>query len=570
MKKQQRIYPVEPWIVREIGFDPKNNYRNETTFSLSNGYIGTRGTLAESYPFTIDEGLEGNFINGFYDSDQVRYGEWNYGFPEWSQSLLNVPNMKKIGVSIEDELFDLFTGDIISYERKLDMKRGIVSRDIVWRSPSQRELQIHYEELVSLENKHLMFQLYEVTPLNFSGEINFHLKLDGKIQNHTRKTNPLVDYGPFGQRLQHKQVSFSDNLMYYQGTTKHSQLSLGCGCSIMFNQPTLGEANVIEESCEATYTTQGKEQQTIRLTKALAYVTNQDLEKTDFKNFIQETLAEATELDYSFYAEKQAEHFQKFWDYAAIEIFGDEETEQGLRFNMFHVFQHAGRDGLRGMPAKGLSGEGYERHYFWDTEIYMLPLFTYTNPEIAQKLLSYRYHTLPEARDRARILGHQKGALYPWRTINGQEASTYFPLGTAQYHINADIAYAFMHYYRITGNSDFLFAEGCEVLAETARVWADVGSFSEYRNNQYCICAVTGPDEYNAIVDNNFYTNLMAQQNLYDALEALKLMAVNRSEAYQQLIEKLGLTEEELANWKLIADNMYFPMDKEKGNLPAR
>lgn len=252
----------------------------------------------------------------------------------------------------------------------------------------------------------------------------------------------------------------------------------------------------------------------------------------------------------------------EFWSKADIKIEGDEELQQGIRFNLFHIMQSAGRDGRTGMGAKGLSGEGYEGHYFWDTEMYVLPVFVYTDSELAKQLLNYRYDTLDDARDRAKVLGHMKGALYPWRTINGKEASTYFPLGTAQYHINADIAYAFKLYLDITGDDQYLIDRAAEVLVETARVWADVGCFAECKDNKYCICSVTGPDEYNAIVDNNFYTNLMARENIRSAMWALDRMKSLDEDAYNKLVEKLELEDEELEYWERIINNMYFPFDE--------
>lgn len=214
------------------------------------------------------------------------------------------------------------------------------------------------------------------------------------------------------------------------------------------------------------------------------------------------------------------------------------------------------------MGAKGLSGEGYEGHYFWDTEMYVLPVLIYTEPEVAKTLLDYRYYTLDQARDRARVLGHDKGALFPWRTINGQEASTYYPLGTAQYHINADIAYALSLYLQVTGDIEYLVEKGAEILIETARVWADVGSFSECKNGKYCICDVTGPDEYNVLVDNNFYTNLMARENLRDALQAINYLKKNRLQTWEKLKERLKFLEVEAEQWEKIIENMYFPYDE--------
>jgi alpha,alpha-trehalose phosphorylase len=220
------------------------------------------------------------------------------------------------------------------------------------------------------------------------------------------------------------------------------------------------------------------------------------------------------------------------------------------------------------MGAKGLSGEGYEGHYFWDTEMYVLPVFAYTEPNVARTLLDYRYGKLEQARSRARILGHDKGALFPWRTINGEEASTYYPLGTAQYHINADIAYALSLYLQTSGDVAYLKEKGAEILIETARVWADVGSFAKCKGGKYCICNVTGPDEYNVLVDNNFYTNLMARENLRDAATAVRYLAEHDSTCLSRLKEKLDFSEEEVLLWDDIIEKMYFPYDEDRQVYP--
>ncbi|RUR34848.1 glycoside hydrolase family 65 protein, partial [Clostridium perfringens] len=278
----------------------------------------------------------------------------------------------------------------------------------------------------------------------------------------------------------------------------------------------------------------------------IAYSTSLDMNCEKLHGFIKTILSEAKEKGYIEAESEQKEYVEEFWRTADVIIEGDNALQQGIRFNLFHLMQSAGRDGKTGMGAKGLSGEGYEGHYFWDTEMYVLPVFVYTKPDLAKKLLDYRYFTLDKARERARVLGHDKGALYPWRTINGEEASTYFPLGTAQYHINADIAYAFKLYVDVNDDFHYLKDKAAEVLCETARVWADVGSFSEYVGNKYCICAVTGPDEYNAIVDNNFYTNLMARENLRDAIWALNKIKEKDKLSYDNLVKKIELKDEEI------------------------
>lgn len=566
--KREAIYPVTPWDIIETEFKVANNYRNETTFALSNGYIGTRGTLEENYDFDVETGLEGNFINGFYEQEPIRYGEWNFGFPTESQSLLNLPNVKTVRFYIEDELFDMRQGTISDYQRVLHMKEGIVERSLIWTSPNGRRVQIRTERMVSFVKKNWMEQLYEVTLLDKDSQITFVSELDADIENHTRKTNPLVDYGPFGRRLYPDKIEADKELLFYQGTTKNSNLTMACGCfhKVLAEHYTVC-ASKSEFKAELTYKLEAKKQVPVRLEKYIAYTSTLDEPKEQLEEFIKKELEESKNIGYEKIRQMQVSYMHNFWEGADIQIDGDNALQQGLRFNLFHIMQGAGRDGKTGMGAKGLTGEGYEGHYFWDTEMYVLPVLVFTDPALAKSLLHFRFATLDQARERARILGHQKGALYPWRTINGTEASTYYPLGTAQYHINADIAYAFWLYYSVTKDYEFLKEEAVEVLCETARVWADVGCFAECKGNRYCICCVTGPDEYNALVDNNFYTNLMARENLRAALKALEIIKEEK-EAYDRFVHKIGLTDDECVLWQKIIEKMYLPYDEQLGIYP--
>ncbi len=555
MIKQAPIYPVDDWSITESSFSVPFNYRNETTFALSNGYLGTRGTFPEGYDFDVDTGLEGNFINGFYESEPVRYGEWNYGFPTMSQSLLNLPDCKRTEIWLEDERLDLRNGKILSYNRTLHMDQGIVTREVAWESPAGRKVRFCSRQVVCLKRKNLMALDLSVTPLNFSGNIRFHSVLNGDVENHTRKTNPLVDYGPFGRCIEPDSISAGSGRLYYQGTTCNSKLTMACAA----DHDCRGEAeyHAGELTAYADYTVSASEQEPARITKYIAYTSSLDIKAGEMPTFLDQVLVQARKDGFAALIQEQKDEMESFWQGADIEIAGDNALQQGLRFNLFHIMQASGRDGKTGLGAKGLSGEGYEGHYFWDTEMYVLPVFIWTCPELARQLLMYRYHTLPQARERAHVLGHPNGALYPWRTINGEEASTYFPLGTAQYHINGDIAYAVWQYYQVTGDYEFLRDYGAEMLVETARVFADVGCFAECRGGKYCICAVTGPDEYNAVVDNNFYTNLMAQENLYAALQALEILGKDGS--------RLNVTEKEKAFFRKVADNMYLPYDEKLG-----
>ena len=238
------------------------------------------------------------------------------------------------------------------------------------------------------------------------------------------------------------------------------------------------------------------------------------------------------------------------------------ELQQALRFNLFHIFQAAFQVGDMGIPAKGLTGQAYDGNYFWDTEAYVLPFLVHTYPHLARNLLDFRYRMLDKARQRAREVG-EDGALFPWRTIDGEEASAYYAAGTAQYHINGDIMYALQKYVEVTGDEEFLFEKGAEMLAETARMWYGLGFFSERRGGKFCIHGVTGPDEYTTVVDNNLYTNLMAQNNLSYAVATLETLKQRREDLFEALAGKIDLKPEEIDNWRRAADGISLPYDEE-------
>lgn len=571
-KDKQAIYPLDAWTITEEKFCKETNYRNETTFALSNGYIGTRGTMEEAYAFDVDTGMEGNFINGFYESTDIRYGEANFGSPLRSQTLLNLPNLKETRLYVDGEVFSLLESEISDYSRTLFLRDGLVRRSVVWTTKTGKRMKIDSLRLVSFAEKHIMAQRMEITPLNFSGEIILTSRLNMEVENQTRKTNPIVDYGPFGKRLAQERVEADGLCVTYRGTTIGSGLTVGCGAqlSIMPQEQAISVHKDDRQAvCEVRL--RAVQERTITADKLIAYVCSLD---EDYVGTVEahtvHALEHAQAIGINRLIELQKAATADFWKHAEIEIEGEDaqHTVQGLNFNLFHIFQGAGRDGKRGMPAKALTGEGYEGHYFWDTEMYMIPLFIYTQPEVAKALLTWRFQTLEPARARARVMGHPIGALFPWRTINGEEASTYYPLGSAQYHINADISYAVYLYYQATGDTQFLIDMGAEILIETARVWADVGCFAAVRDGRYCICSVTGPDEYNVLVDNNFYTNLMARENLRDAVEAVHFLECEAPEKLEELKMRIGFDATELELWDKIAENMYFPYDEMRGIYP--
>ncbi len=565
-KSKKAIYPYSEWEVAEGQFIIENNYRNETIFALGNGYLGMRGNFEEGYGGPEGTGLDGTYINGFYESEYIKYGETAYGFAEKSQTMLNVTDGKIIRLFAGDEEFNMLEGGISDYERVLCLKEGLLRRSLTWTSPKGKRVRIQIERLVSLSCKHLAVINYKVTPLNFSGVVTLVSALNGDVTNLNAGNDPRVGSGLKGRVLlieeKHSKGAFG---MLVQ-KTKSTGFYLACAMENRLetenDYSVRGEAG--DSGVKTVFTVEANEGRDIRLVKYIAYAASKDQAGRPADR-AREVLEEAGRAGFEEIRRAQGEYLDGFWSRSDIRIKGDPALQQSVRVNAFHLIQAAGKDGDTNIAAKGLTGEGYEGHYFWDTEIYVLPFFLYSTPEIARKLLEYRYGILDKARERARQMSHESGALYPWRTIGGEECSAYFPAGTAQYHINADIAFAIKKYVEATEDHEFLIRYGAEMLIETARLWADLGFFNEAKNGAFCINMVTGPDEYSALVNNNCYTNLMARENLLYAYETAEWMRTHAAEEYRLLAEKTGLGAGEAEYWKKAADSMLVPHDKGTG-----
>lgn len=566
MIKEQNIYaayPYDEWKITEDKFDVKDNFKNETIFALGNGYIGFRGDFEENYNWDPSLGSFGTYLNGFYETRDICYGESFYGNVEESQTMLNVTNGKIIKLYIEDEEFDMRKGSIIEYCRVLDLKEGVLKRHVVWCSEKGKNVSIDITRMVSLTNKHLAAIRYDVTPLNFSGKLSIVSYLDGDVKNRSEGNDPRVGSGLAGRVLQPLKCTAEGSFGEITQATLGSGFSLACA---MENVIQAGCAYSIRNICSdlksgVVYEADAVKGSSIRLDKFITYTTSRDFNENEIAGKAKEIAAKAKVEGFSQLLHEQHEFMKRFWYRTDVSIEGDEAIQQGIRFNMFHLLQSAGRDGKTNIAAKGLTGEGYEGHYFWDTETYILPYFVCTYPAIARKLLEYRYNTLDDARERAGQMS-VKGALFPWRTIGGKECSSYYPAGTAQYHIDADIAFAIKGYLEATDDTDFLVSCGAEILFETARMWSSLGSFIEHKGNKFCINCVTGPDEYTAIVNNNYYTNLLARENLKYAFDTANWMSANKSEEFEMLSGKIGLSAEEILFWEKAADNMYLPYDE--------
>lgn len=546
------------WQLVEDEFEPERNLNQETLLALGNGYIGMRGTFEEGVGTGI-RSVEGTYLNGFYESDPIRYGEKFQGYPDVGQTMLNVANAKVVRLYVDGELMGWQNGRFLHHTRTFDMRRGVLRRELRWQSESGKEVAVESERLVLHAHKHLALIRYTVTPLNFSGNIVLYSGIDGQAKNLSSDDDPRLGAGMDEDVLQFREKVVGEETAVLHQQTKTTGFHVVCGVHnkvegvaahpLVDDEFRLGHRFAIEVA-------QGEP---VTLVKTIAYATSQDVAEEELMAVVQEELAKGTAVGYDALNAEQADFLADFWYHTDVVIKGDDQLQLGLRFNMFHLLQSVGRDGHTNIAAKGLTGQGYEGHTFWDTEIYILPFFLYTNPAISRKLLEYRYHILDKARQRARQMAHPVGALFPWRTISGEECSAYYPAGTAQYHINADVAFAIKRYHDATQDAEFMQQFGAEILFETARLWLHVG---HYVDGKFHIDAVTGPDEYTALVNNNAYTNLMAAENMRFAAHIADWLQQEYPHTYQTLAEKIALAPDEAAAWAQAAAQMFVPYDE--------
>jgi len=549
---------MNPWIVHQTDFEERSAAQQESLFSLGNGYIGWRGNYEEGYSRPM--GVDGCYINGFHETEKIRYGEIAYGYAEESQTMLNVTASQGIALFADGK--QLFADQALSTERTLDMQRGVLARTTCY-AVNGGVLTVRSERLISFDHMHAAAIRWRAEA-DVPCRVRLVPRLSGDVTNLVCADDPRVGSGLKGRVLSKPIMGGSGDALGMSQHTGHTGLALACAMRCEcdeFVRTTLEQDDyAIRQVFDAELG-----EAPVTLEKFIAYANGVQADEALVLTQALEYVNKAAEAGFDALIRMQESYMARFWESSGIFVEGDDTLLQGLRFNMYHLLQSAGRDGAANIAAKGLTGEGYEGHYFWDTETYIFPMFLHVAPEIARALLEYRYSILPFARERAREMGHPIGALYPWRTINGREASAYYPAGTAQVHINADIAFAVKRYFEATGDKDFLFDMGAEIVCETARLYLDLGFYNENKGGKFCINEVTGPDEYNALVDNNAYTNLMAATNMAFAAEVLDLMRSGAADKYEALAGKIGLGENEAQQWRRAAENIYVPQDEETG-----
>ena len=568
-------FPRDGWRLIEKRFHPEFIAQTEAVLALGNGYFGMRGNPEEGGPSVQN----GTFVNGFYESWPIVYAEEGYGFARTGQTMLNVTDSKIIKLFVDDEPFSLADANIRQYERQLNMESGTLDREILWQTRSGMQVRIKSRRLISFRQRHAAAILYEVTLLNGAAPVVISSEMYSRQPGDQERADDPRKAKIFSGRVLHHRAHLArDRRIVLVHGTEQTRMVLACGIDhdIKSERPHHYTAEHTEDSGQVAFTIDAQSGSTIRLTKYITYHTAKTDSPGEVGRRAERTLNRITTQGFSELLAEQEQYLHDFWRKSDVRVsnirierarLSTIEIQQAIRVNLFHILQASARAEDNGVAAKGLTGQAYEGHYFWDTEIYLLPFLIYTSPQIARNLLRLRYGMLDKARRRARELS-QQGALFPWRTISGEEASAYYEAGTAQYHINADIMYALRKYVNATGDEEFLFDCGAEMLVETARLWRDLGFFSPRKGGKFCINGVTGPDEYKTVVNNNTYTNLMSRENLRYAVETVEALQLKKPEALEALMRKTGLKLSEVEEWKRAADNMYIPFDAETGIYP--
>ncbi len=546
------------WQMRRNKLDLSKLLVEESLFTVGNGYLGVRGSFEESYGSDEIHSIKGSYINGLYDRVPIVYGEYAYGFPLVQDKQPRIVDTQNCEIYLDNEKVNLSNNQHFDYERILDFQAGMSSRKYKYKTRLSKIAKIKFVRLASLWVKNIFIYKIDV---EYDGEIELRCGINADVKNYGDVFDPRV--GASNETLLENIFLISEsNRIHCLMQTSNTQI----------HQSTIIDYNVASNhTYELTHEINNLNANTIiKSTESIS------LEKrcyfTDglrFDNPYDESVKLAqkyTNTSFKEFLSKQSDFLSEFWSHSDITIESNDDTQMSIRFLIYQLLQSTGSDKYSNISAKGVSGEGYNGHYFWDTEIFVLPLLQMTQPRMAKSLLEYRYNILPFAKRRAKELGHDKGVSYPWRTISGQESSGYFPAGTAQYHINADIAFAFIQYHQFNADHEFLVQMGAEVIIETARIWLEIGN---YHNKQFMINSVTGPDEYTAIVNNNYYTNLLAKYHLNFASELFNEFATLKSQnlktAFQELCMRISFDKNEALRMKEASNAMYLPYDEELG-----
>ena len=559
---QDYIKP-DNWSIIEEGFDTNNVKSSESLFSIGNGAMGQRANFEEQYTGST---FQGSYIAGVYYPDKTRVGWWKNGYPEYFAKVLNAPNWIGINVLINGEQLDLYTCKVVeNFRRELNMKEGWLSRSFTATLQNNIKVEVKTKRFLSLDLDEVGAIKYEVKPINGNAEITFQPYLDSGITNEdTNWDDKFWDTS---------NVSHENHQAFIQAKTMKTDFNT---CTFMESKVFInGKSVLIEPNINAdsnyvlfSYAHQVKKGESYAIHKFGGYTVDRNHDKTKLVSAAKNVLKAATEKGFNQLLEDQKLAWAHIWNMSDITIEGDVKAQQGIRFNIFQLNQtYLGKDSRLNIGPKGFTGEKYGGSTYWDTEAYCIPFYMATKDQkVARSLLEYRYNHLEKAIENAEKLGFKNGAaLYPMVTMNGEECHNEWEITFEEIHRNGAIAFAIYNYHRYTGDYSYIPEKGLEVLIGIARFWQQRATFSTDKNN-YVILGVTGPNEYENNVNNNFYTNYIAKWCINYTLENIEKIKTEYPEDYKRIMGKVNLSNPELSDWKKVADDMYFPFS-DKHNI---
>ncbi|MFI2565149.1 glycoside hydrolase family 65 protein [Paenarthrobacter sp. NPDC018779] len=534
-------FPCEPWKLVENIHVPGDEGTLETLFALGNGHLGIRG----AHSTRGDGELPGTFINGFHEIWDIKHAENAYGFARTGQRIVYVPDANNFSVSIDGEALSLAESTVLDYHRSIDFATGVYEETTTWACRSGATVTTVERRAVGFDSRGCLG-----LELSVSADRDVSADISSGVVN--RQDQPVEDHSVHDPRRSgrhagrvllplHLQGADGSLRLAWETSESRQRVAMAVDHWISYEgQPF--ETAVAEDESSVRYVLAINAGQPFRLEKTVSYMVAGSAGDAEDRGEVLVAEAEANLVPFNEILAQSLAHYNTYWTTADVSIGGQPELQQAVRWAMFQLAQATARAGVAGIPAKGVSGSGYEGHYFWDQEVYLLPYLTYTNPDGARKVLESRHAMLPDARVRAKELSVD-GALFPWRTINGLEASAYYAAGTAQFHIAAAIAFAATRYRWASADAGFESEVGADLLIETARMWASLGFFG--KDGMFHIHGVTGPDEYTAVVNDNLYTNVMARFNLRAAAS----------------LENEGIADTERMVWRQAAERMSLPYD---------
>ena len=546
------------WTIVEEGFDPHLNKISESIFSIGNGRMGQRANFEEKYS---GESLLGNYVAGVYYPDKTRVGWWKNGYPDYFAKVLNAANWIIIDIQVNGETLDLHTAKVSEFRRVLNMREGYLERSFIAELPNGNQLKVASKRFCSIADDELAAIHYQVVALNFSGTLTISPAIDGDVKNQDSNYDEK-----FWDQVS---SSIAEGTSYLTLRTKKTAFDVCTAAHtvIHLNNKAIEEkpeTTTRDKFIGTTINFEVKENDVVDIYKYACNVTSQNYEKDELVAAAGKAIARALESGYDELLQAQVEAWASKWEDGDILIEGDVAAQQAIRFNIFQLNQtYTGKDARLNIGPKGFTGEKYGGSTYWDTEAYCIPFYLATAPEqVAKNLLIYRHNQLQKAIENAAKLGfHSGAALYPMVTMNGEECHNEWEITFEEIHRNGAIAFAIYNYIRYTGDKSYLAAYGLEVLIGIARFWKQRVNWSAEKNS-YVILGVTGPNEYENNINNNWYTNKLAAWCLRYAQEAATYVKESDANAYTRIVCLTNLKEEqEFADWSNIAEQMYYPFD---------